>query len=247
MCRATTRSKGSLDVKRLLIGFLFALLALPAMATTPAPPTAAPATTPAPAPAQPAGNPPVRYDWKGNHEKAQAALRARDYKTAIKLFTEILESGRLPKPWLASTLFFRGKAYRGARQYDKAVADYNAATEADPKLDAAYFELGATFQALNQHAKAVGAFSKAIALKSDHAGYFYGRCVSYAWLGNTKSAISDCEAATRLKKSAEMLAVLGRLYEDSGQKQRAIETYKMALAINPNEPTAVEGLKSLTR
>jgi tetratricopeptide (TPR) repeat protein len=44
-----------------------------------------------------------------------------------------------------------------------------------------------------------------------------------------------------------MLGVLGRLYEDSGQKQRAIDTYKLALSINPNQPEAREGLKHLTK
>lgn len=228
-------------MKRLLIVLLFACLATPAFAAGTPPPAATPGAPP------PSGNPPVRYDWQGNHKKAQAALIARDYKTAIRLFTEILAYPRLPKSWLAPTYVFRGKAYRLSRQYDNAIADYIAATTADPKLDAAFYELGATYQAANQHAKATGAFSQAIALNGSKADYYYGRCVSYSWLGNTRAAISDCEAAVRLRRNAETLAVLGRLYEDSGQKQRAIETYKMALAINPNEPTALDGLKHLTK
>ncbi len=229
-------------MKRLLIGLLFAILAAPAFAAGDTPPSAATPST-----ALPSGNPPVRYNWQGNHKKAQAALAARDFKTAIKLFTEILASGRLPKNWLAPTYFFRGKAYRSSRQYENAIADYIAATAADPNLDAAFYELGATYQVTNQHAKATGAFGQAIALKTGKADYYYGRCVSHSWLGNLKAAISDCEAASRLRRNAETLAVLGRLYEDSGQKQRAIETYKMALAINPNEPTALDGLKHLTK
>jgi tetratricopeptide (TPR) repeat protein len=231
-------------VKRLLIGLVTIALAVPAALA------AAPAPTPAPAaaPAQPSNNPPVRYDWQGNHKKATEALNKRDFPTAIKLFTEILDSGRLPKTWLAPTLYFRGKAYRSSRQFDKAVTDYEAAVAADPKMDVAYYELGATFQAKNQHAKAVTAFGQAIAIKSNNADYYYGRCVSYSWLGNFGSAISDCEAATRLRPgSADLLGTLGRLYEDGGQKQRAIETYKRALAINPNQAEARDGLKALTK
>ena len=212
--------------------------------------SAAFATTPAPTPsATPtSNNPPVRYDWKGNHKKATDALTKRDFPTAIKLFTEILDSGRLPKSWLAPTLYFRGKAYRSSRQFDKAVTDYEAAVAADPKMDVAFYELGATFQAKNQHAKAVTAFGQAIAIKSNNADYYYGRCVSYSWLSNFGAAINDCEAATRLRPgSADLLGTLGRLYEDSGQKQRAIETYKRALAINPNQAEAREGLKALTK
>ncbi len=234
-------------MKRVMIGVLYAVVsaavALAAPATTP--PAGQPAAS---APPTSSGDPPVRYDWKGNHKKAQAALTARDYKTAITLFTEILNSGRLPKSWLAPTLYMRGKAYRSSRQYDLAVADYLAAIQADPKMDVAYYELGATYQALNQHAKAVDAFGKAIAIKTSNADYFYGRCVSYSWLGNLKAAISDCEAAARMRpRDADLLGVLGRLYEDSGQKQRAIETYKLALSINPNQPEARDGLKHLQK
>jgi tetratricopeptide (TPR) repeat protein len=235
------------DVKRLVIGLLFAMVS--ASVAFAASAAQAPAGQPAAgAPPPSSGSPPVRYDWQGNHKKAQAALRARDFKTAIILFTEILNSGRLPKSWKGPTHYMRGKAYRSTRQFDLAIADYLAAVAADPKMDGAYYELGATYQAMNQHAKAIDAFGKAIAIKSNNADYYFSRCVSYSWLGNYKSAVSDCEAATRLRpRDADMLGALGRLYEDSGQKQRAIETYRLALSINPNQPEAREGLKHLTK
>lgn len=234
-------------MKRLVIGLVSVVLS--ASVVFAAPPATAPGQPATAAPPTSSGAPPTRYDWQGNHRKAQAALKAKDYKTAIIIFTEILESGRLPKgQWTAATYYMRGKAYRESRQFNLAVADYLAAVEADPKMDPAWYELGATYQQLNQHAKAVDAFGKAIALRNNNADYYYGRCVSYSWLSNFKSAISDCEAATRLRPGdANMLGVLGRLYEDSGNKQRAIETYRRALAINPSQPEAVEGLKQLTK
>lgn len=229
-------------MKSLLIGLVSLIAASSAFAA------AAPAPATPPAAALPSGNPPVRYDWQGNHKKAQAALTAKDYKTAIKLFTEILDSGRLPKTWLGPTYYFRGKAYRSTRQFDLAVADFQKATEADPKMDAAFAELGGTYQSKDQHAKAVAAFTQAIAIKGNNADYFYGRCVSHSWLGNYGAAISDCEAASRLRPgSADLLGTLGRLYEDAGQKQKAIETYRRALALNPNQPEARDGLKALTK
>jgi tetratricopeptide (TPR) repeat protein len=234
-------------VKRLVIGFVSVVLS--ATVVFAAPPATTPAQPAAGAPPPATNNAPAtRYDWQGNHRKAQAALKAKDFKTAIIVFTEILESGRLPPSWKAPTLYMRGKAYRESRQYNLAVADYTAALEADPKMDPAWYELGATYQQLNQHAKAADAFGKAIALKNNNADYYYARCVSYSWLSNFKSAIADCEAATRLRPGdANMLGVLGRLYEDSGNKQKAIETYKKALAINPSQPEAVEGMKQLSK
>jgi tetratricopeptide (TPR) repeat protein len=217
-----------------------AALAAPAPAATPAP---APAATPE-APVAP----PVRFDWQGAHKKAQAALAQRDYKTAIQLFTDILNSGRLPKNWVGATYYMRGKAYRSSKKYDLAIADYQAAVQADPNMDIAYYEMGAAYQELNQHAKAIEAFNKAIALKNNNAGYFYARCVSESWTSKFAEATSDCQRASKMKPGdADMLATLGRLYEDQGNKAQAIETYKAALTINPNQAEAKEGLAFLQK
>jgi len=228
----------------LIAAVAFAVFASSAMAQQATPPTPTEA-----APAAPGVNAAgTRYDWQGNHKKAQAALAARDYKTAIQLFTEILNSGRLPKPWLATTLYLRGKAFRSSRQYREAVADYEAAVQADPKLHPAFFELGATFHSQQQYAKAVAAFGQAIALKADQWNYYDGRCTSLASMSRWTDAIRDCEAAVRLRPgNANLIAFLGRLYEESGQKQRAIEMYKLALSINPAQAEAKEGLAQLQR
>ena len=217
--------------------------------------TCAASAEPAPAAAPPVGPPAAgvnangtRYDWNGNFKKAQAALAAKDYKTAIQLFTEILNSGRLPKAWLATTLYLRGKAYRSSHQYQQAVADYEAAIQADPKLDPAYYELGATYHSMGQYGKAIAAFSQAISLKPDMGNYYEGRCTSYSWMSRYNEAIRDCEVAIKFQpRNATLIAFLGRLYEEAGQKQRAIELYKLALSINPGQADAKEGLANLTK
>lgn len=233
-----------------LAAFASIALAGAAAAQTPAAPAApAPAATPAAAPAGPGVNAAgTRYDWQGNHKKAQAALGARDYKTAIQLFTEILNSGRLPRAWLATTLYLRGKAYRSSRQFPQAIADYEAAVQADAKLHPAFFELGATFHSQGAYGRAVTAFGQAIALKGDQWNYYDGRCTSLASMSRWGEAIRDCEAAVRLKPgNANLIAFLGRLYEENGQKQRAVEMYKLALSINPGQAEAKEGLAQLQK
>ncbi len=217
----------------------------PPATTTQAPPAA---TTPPPPAGVGVNASGTRYDWQGNHKKAQAALAAKDYKTAIQLFTEILNSGRLPKAWLGTTLYLRGKAYRSSRQFPQAVADYEAAVQADPKLHPAFYELGATFHSMGQYGKAVSAFGQAIALKSDMWSYYDARCTSYASMSRWSEAVRDCEVAVKLRPgNANLIAFLGRLYEENGQKQRAIEMYKLALSINPSQQDAKEGLAQLQK
>lgn len=227
---------------RLVLALVLSLVFVPAAFAAGPPPAAA-----APAAAAPA-SPPVRFDWQGQHKKAQAALAARDYKLAIQLFTDILNSGRLPKNWVAPTYYMRGKAYRSSKQYQLAIADYQKAVETDPGMDIAFYEMGAAYQELNQHAKAIEAFDKAIAIKTNNAGYYYARCVSESWTSKFADATRDCRTASKMKPGdADMLATLGRLYEDQGQKAEAMETYKAALAINPNQAEAKEGLAFLQK
>lgn len=230
---------------RLVLALALSLALVPVAMAAAAP---APAPAPAPAAASDAVAPPVRFDWQGAHKKAQAALAQHDYKTAIQLFTDIINSGRLPKNWVAPTYYMRGKAYRSSKKFDLAIADYQKAVEADPNMDIAFYEMGAAYQELNQHAKAIEAFNKAIAIKSNNAGYFYARCVSESWISQFADATRDCRAASKMKPGdADMLATLGRLYEDQGQKAEAIDTYKAALAINPNQAEAKEGLAFLQK
>ncbi|MEQ1753456.1 MAG: tetratricopeptide repeat protein [Micropepsaceae bacterium] len=230
-----------------MLGMFFVMSAYAAPAPTGAPP-AVPATPPAGSPPSGVNTTGTRYDWQGNFKKAQSALIAKDFKTAIQLFTEILNSGRLPKVWLPTTLYLRGKAYRSSGQFKQAVTDYEAAIQADSNLDPAYYELGATYHSLGQYGKAIEAFSRAISLKPGMGNYYEGRCTSYAWMNRYNEAIRDCEVAIKSQpRNANLVAFLGRLYEEAGQKQRAIELYKLALSINPNQSDAREGLAQLTK
>ena len=236
---------------RLVLAIAFSLAFVPASMTgtavaQPAQQPPQPATSAA-EPTTPA-TPPVRFDWQGNHKKAQAALNAKDYKTAIKLFTDVINSGRLPKDWVATTFLLRGQAYRGTGQHSEAVADFQKAVDVDPKLYMAHYLMGTSYQGLNQHGKAIDAFSKAIALKGDNAGYFYARCISEITVNRMADATRDCRAASKLRPGdANMLATLGRLLEDQGQKEEAMQVYRAALAINPNQPEAKEGLAFLEK
>jgi tetratricopeptide (TPR) repeat protein len=108
--------------------------------------------------------------------------------------------------------------------------------------------MGATFHSMGQFGKAVGAFGQAIALKSDMWSYYDARCTSYASMSRWSDAVRDCEVAVRLRPgNATLIAFLGRLYEENGQKQRAIEMYKLALSINPGLQDAKEGLAQLQK
>lgn len=211
----------------------------------PTPPASAPAAAPAAAPTAP---PAPRYNPYRENVKGQEALNRRDYKTAIKIFTETLDSGKLADNWIAPTLHLRGRAFRLSRQPEKAIADYQAAVSKDPKLDSSWYELALIYRNRDSFDKAIDAYSKAIDIKPDNHFYWYGRCEARLFINKLKEAETDCQKALGLKSDyVPALSSLGRVYEDQKQKQKALETYRKVLALDPNNKDAKDGIDFLTK
>lgn len=209
------------------------------------------AGAPAPAVTGPNGSAPApvrRYNVYKENERAQKALAAKDYATAIKVFTEVLDSNKLADNWVAPTLFMRGKAFRLSRRNDQAMADYDEALKRDPKLDIAWYERGLILHLQEKYARAMESYSKAIALKPDNSTYYFARCESGLFINKLKDAEADCQKAISLKPGFVLaMATLGRVYEDGGKKARAIEIYRQVLSIDPNNRRARDGLEFLTK
>lgn len=229
---------------RLVIVAAFVATAAHALAQpTPAPAPAAPAAATQPAPAAPV----KRYNVYAENKKGQDALAKRDYKTAIRIFTENLDSGKLADNWVGPTLHLRGRAFRLSRQPDKALADYEAAVKKDPKLDNSWYEMALVHHQRENYSKAIDSYSKAIELKPENHLYWYGRCASRLFINKLKEAEADCKKSLSIKSDYVLaLSTLGRVYEDGKQKQKAIDTYRQVLALDPGNKEAKNGIDFLT-
>ena len=66
--------------------------------------------------------------------------------------------------------------------------------------------------------------------------------------GKNDQAIEDFNAALNVdNKNADAWAGLGLAYERSGNRQKAAESYRRALALAPGNPVAKEGASRLGR
>jgi tetratricopeptide (TPR) repeat protein len=75
--------------------------------------------------------------WAGpmlHMEEAKNALAMGDYLEAVAQYSEVLASPDLPPRIRGEIYNGRGQAHRGAKQYDDAVADYDAAIRLRPQL-----------------------------------------------------------------------------------------------------------------
>jgi len=61
------------------------------------------------------------------------------------------------------------------------------------------------------------------------------------------SAITQLERAVALdNQDVQALVWLGQGYQNSGNREKAIEAYRRALGLDPNQPEAAKGMKALS-
>ena len=135
------------------------------------------------------------------------------------------------------------------KRYSEALEAFRqAATLADGKADRQFW-LGVLYAQLDSVPQAKGRLQKSLDL--DSTGTFSG--VAYRQLGfyslldkNYSEAIRLLERAVqRNEKDVQAWVWLGQGQQNSGNRPRALDSYKRALALDATQPDALKGIKSL--
>ena len=149
----------------------------------------------------------------------------------------------------AQTWFERGYVFQEAKNLEEANRCYSEAIRLDPKLNAAYNNLGALFSDLECYDEAEAAYRKAIELNPEEA-------TAYSNLGNLLSdehfkRYDEAEAAYRKAielnpEEATAYYNLGLLmHEKLKRYDEAEAAYRKAIELNPEYATAYSNLGNL--
>src|SRR5271155_1092502 len=114
-------------------------------------------------------------------------------------------------------------------QLDTAVTEFRKATELDPKLEAAFADLGGVYIEKGDYAAAVPPLKRAVELSPSLEGAH--RLLGYALLAQGYAS----EAIPHLEKAHEVDA-LGIALLEAGRLPDALTVLQKALAENPNDP-----------
>jgi tetratricopeptide (TPR) repeat protein len=109
--------------------------------------------------------------------------------------TRVINSGRLKGTDLAGALQTRAEGYRFAKQYEKALADFDRALELDPKLAKAYANRAEVYRILGQFEKVIGDTTEAIRLDPTYNAFFTVRGLAYEQQGEPSRARADYNKA----------------------------------------------------
>jgi Flp pilus assembly protein TadD len=180
-------------------------------------------------------------------ELGKQRYRAKDYAGAIPLFRRRIALD----PNNDEAYYYMGLSYKELKQYPDALeALRTAARLADSKADR-HFWLGIMYSQLDSTAGAARAFNRAVEL--DSAGTNKNSAIAWRQLGyydllahGYSEAIRKLNRAVAISpQDGQSWVWLGQAYQNSGDKAKACEAYRKALEIDPNQPDATRGRKSL--
>jgi tetratricopeptide (TPR) repeat protein len=130
---------------------------------------------------------------------------------------------------------FMGKAHLNLEQYDLALADFQAAAQANPKLTFIHFNLGLTYLKKQDYEHARDEFLKDIAVEPDLAFNYDKLGDVYALMQQDGDAErSYREALKRDPRLVNSYVGLAKVYQRSEEYRQALAAIDSALKLNPD-------------
>ena len=179
------------------------------------------------------------------NEMGKIRFRQKDYPGAVALFQRRIALD----PSNDEAYYYIGLSYKEMKQYADALAALKQAVAlADTRADR-HFWLGILYEQVDSSAAADREYQRSVDLDSTSST----AAIAYRQLGYRRLLAKEYVAATQLLERAvrisdrdlQALVWLGQGYQNSGNRAKALENYDKALAIDPKQPDAMKGRKSL--
>jgi tetratricopeptide (TPR) repeat protein len=179
-------------------------------------------------------------------ELGKLKFRKKDYDGTIAM----LERRNRLTPPSADAYYYIGLSRNVMKQYPEAQAALRRSVELDSTKGDRYFWLGAVSDAMKQPEDARVAFERSVQFDSSSA--LAGK--AYRQLGFYRLLAKDWNGAVRLLERAVQLDAkdvqayvwLAQGYQNAGNRSKAMESYRKALELDPNQPDAKKGIQVLS-
>jgi tetratricopeptide (TPR) repeat protein len=184
-----------------------------------------------------AENRPAENSDKSDDAKASAAFLAGDYDAAISLYTEVINAN--PKAALAYN--GRALAYRYKKEIAKALADFDQAIRLQP-FSMFYYNRGVTRYENGDDKSAIADLTRALQGKpgDPHVRVIclVARARCYINQGKSAPAMSDLNAAIKLREDSEAYRLRGIIHKVAHEYEKSLADYEKAIALDPKNADA---------
>lgn len=145
-------------------------------------------------------------------------------------------------PSYAEAYVSRGAILYNKGDFDKAIADENAALAIDPSMAQAYGNRGSAWDLKGEYAKAKADFDQALAIDGNNAefidelAFFQATCLDPQFR-NGQQAFANASKAFQLTggTGASTISVLASVYAENGDFTQAITYQQKALDLTPSQ------------
>lgn len=166
----------------------------------------------------------------------QAALQQQivqtEQKNNIASLTEVIKNN----PNDANALNLRGAAFGQAGDYERAIADFNAALSINPDFPQAYANRALIHVRLKQLPQAVADYDRAVSIDPNYAPAYVGRGNIYRLQKNYSQAIADFTRAIEIEPDPVAHFNRGLSRQAIGQHGPAVDDFDNALGFRPDSP-----------
>lgn len=170
----------------------------------------------------------------------QCRTITRNPDLAIQHCTRAIQSGRLAPGVLAQVYLSRGVDLTAKGEFDRAIADFDAAIKTDAKLTEAYYSRGIAWANKGEPDRAIADFDAMLRADPDNADALHSRGTEWTVKGDYRRALADFDASLRLNpKGQDVHFPRGRALFYSGDYARAAAEFAQAHQAQPSDYTAL--------
>ncbi len=136
----------------------------------------------------------------------------------------------------------RGVTYHALGQYTQALADYDRASELDPRYASVYSNRGITYRRLQKYEQALTNFNFAIDLDPHEPMVYNNRGIAYQSIEQYPKALLDFSRAIELNPQlVQAYHNRGSVYNRLHQYKQALADFEQAIRLDPNYASAYAG------
>jgi tetratricopeptide (TPR) repeat protein len=165
--------------------------------------------------------------------RARAALMARDFNLAARLYKQLLRDD----PDNIEFLNKLGELYMKSGRDDQALPIYKRIGELNRDDAKPYITMGGIYRRLKRYEESIAVLEQALAADGTNPQISYNLGFTYKSMGDYEDAINCFEDAIDMNPN-DVLAYnhLGAIYAEQGDHEKAVQSYLRGLNIDANHP-----------